>query len=126
MEELHNEAPGGTVFTGTLQGKELVAAYASGDIFTFPSHTETFGNVLLEAMASGLPVISPRTGGALESLHEDKNGLGFDPGDMHGFANSMQRLVENQTYRLKLAQGARKYAEQQSWDNIFSRLVDEY
>lgn len=126
MEGLRQEAPAGTVFTGVMEGKELACAYASGDIFAFTSPTETFGNVLLEAMASGLPVISPRAGGALESLREGKNGLGFDPGDINGFACGMQKLLENRVYRLKLAQGARDYALQQSWDIIFDRLVDVY
>lgn len=126
MEKLRQEAPEGTVFTGPLSGRELSAAYASGDIFPFTSHTETFGNVLLEAMAAGLPVISPRAGGALESLCEGENGIGYTPGDLQGFTEGIEKLAENCMLRQKLAQGARRYALQQSWDKILGRLVEEY
>src|SRR5262249_17772261 len=63
------------IFTGYLKGAELAAAYASADIFVFPSTTDTFGNVILEAQASGLPVVVSDSGGPKELVVDKANGL---------------------------------------------------
>ena len=63
------------IFTGYLRGKELATAYASSDVFRFPEHTDTFGNVIIEAQASGVPVIVSDTGGPKELVEANVNGL---------------------------------------------------
>lgn len=126
MEPLKDIAPEGTVFTGMLSGTDLSAAYASADIFTFTSHSETFGNVLLEAMASGVPVICPLAGGVLDILQEGKNGIGFQPDDPGSLADKIQKIVMHDAVRSRLSKGARNYALQQSWGNVFDNLTERY
>ncbi len=75
LELLFSDTP--TVFTGFLTGEELESAYASADMFVFPSKNETLGNVVLEAMASGLPVIVPTEGGQVDHVIHGKTGLLF-------------------------------------------------
>lgn len=125
-ERLKAIGPDNTIFTGMLSGELLSQAYASCDIFTFTSATETFGNVILEAFASGLPVISPRAGGVLESLREGDNAFGYEPGDRKGFAINIERLVKDDSLRLGMSQRARQFALERSWDDIFTRLVNHY
>lgn len=74
----------GTVFTGFLHGTELAEAYASSDVFAFPSATETLGLVLLEAMASGLPVIAAASAPTREQVAEGTTGFLYEPGAADG------------------------------------------
>jgi glycosyltransferase involved in cell wall biosynthesis len=89
-EACQRRAPEGTVFTGRLEGEQLAAAYASADLFVFPSRTDAFGNVLLEAMASGLPVVAADVPATREVLA----GAGhlFTPGDPGELAKALVRL----------------------------------
>ena len=68
-EELETEAPENMMFTGYLKGEKLAEAYSASDVFVFPSPTETFGNVVLEALASGTPVIAANSGGVKNVVH---------------------------------------------------------
>jgi glycosyltransferase involved in cell wall biosynthesis len=80
---------------GYLTGRELGSAFASADAFIFPSRTETLGLVLLEAMASGCPVVASRSGGITDIVTDGVNGYLFDPGsDDSGAIFSTQRLLE--------------------------------
>ncbi len=88
------------IFTGRLQGDDLYAAYASSDIFVFPSTTDTFGNVVLEAQASGLPVIVTNQGGPVENIIPEKTGLVVEAdcvqsifGAMASLANDLPALI---------------------------------
>src|SRR5207245_2873489 len=74
LQALHEAMPE-AIFTGYLRGKELAAAYASADVFVFPSTTDTFGNVVIEAQASGVPVIVSDTGGPKELVEANVNGV---------------------------------------------------
>jgi len=115
-----------TIFTGFKKGKELAEIYASCDIFVFPSPTETFGNVVLEAMASGLPVIAANAGGVKDTVKNRINGLLFKAGDVRELANSIIELIENKNLRDSLKDNARKTVLERSWKNVFDGLVDNY
>lgn len=79
LPELKWQAPENVTFTGARHGEELAELYASADLFVFPSCTETFGNVVLEAMASGLPVIAADAGGTRELIAPGVTGMLFGP-----------------------------------------------
>lgn len=114
------------IFTGRLIGKELSTAYASSDIFVFPSTTETFGNVILEAMISGLPCVAANKGGSKSAIKNNVTGLLARPHDSKDFIKKVKYLIKNSGLRKKMAQNAVKYAEKQSWDSICDRLFKEY
>jgi glycosyltransferase involved in cell wall biosynthesis len=82
--------------------------------------------VILEAMASGAPVIAAPVGGVGSHLHHHVNGLAYPPGDIKAFANAMVRLVEDDTLRRRLARGARVTAEGLSWESEMDRLDESY
>jgi glycosyltransferase involved in cell wall biosynthesis len=122
---LENQGIDNVIFAGYMQGRELQELYASSDVFVFPSPSETFGNVVLEAMASGLPVVAAYAGGVMENLQPEFNGLGVRPGNPGEFFEAI-RCMEDHQYRQKLADGARIWALEKKWDNIFASLFSEY
>jgi glycosyltransferase involved in cell wall biosynthesis len=114
------------VFTGFLDGDELVSAIASADALVFPSTNETFGLVALEAMACGLPVIATMTGGLVDILQDGINALVYDPADPHGMAGCVQRLQHSPELRTRLSQGAYAHALSRSWRATMDQLIDYY
>ena len=114
------------VFTGYLSGAELGAAYACGDIFCFPSANETFGNVVLEAMASGLPVVAPRSGGPANLVDHGQTGLLCEKDDLQGFVSLVRQLVQNDDLCQQMGHEARMQTELQSWDNANDLLMQAY
>lgn len=125
LAECRAIAPARTWFAGALQGDALSAFYASSDLFVFPSTTETFGNVVLEAMASGLPVVAPDVGATLELANRETAEL-FAAGDVNALAQAVERLLRDPSRRDALrAQGA-LVAEARSWDAIWDGLLREY
>jgi len=114
------------VFPGFVQGQELSELYAAADLFVFPSATETFGNVVLEAMASGTAVIGAAAGGVSDTVRHGRNGLLCRPGDAGDFMQAICSLHDDPSLRASLAAGGRQHALQQSWDSIFSRLLSSY
>jgi glycosyltransferase involved in cell wall biosynthesis len=115
-----------TVFTGYLSGSDLAHAYAAADIFLFPAANETLGNVVLEAMASGLPVIAPRAGGLLDHVIDDVTGLLFDPENQAALITAAQRLARDRAYARQLGTTGRTRIEKLSWTAILDGLLDEY
>lgn len=115
-----------TMFTGFLRGNDLACAYASADIFAFPSANETLGNVVLEAMASGLPVVAPRSGGVLDNVVDTQTGLLFESESQDDFITAINELILHEWYARRLAYAGRKYAEQKNWSIILDRLLDDY
>ncbi len=107
--------------TGVLRGPDLAAAYARMDAFVFPSQTDTFGLVILEAMASGVPVIlSPETGRHVGIEDGISGFLSVD------FAASVQCLMHSPALRGSMSSAARKFADANSWDVVFEQLYRAY
>lgn len=113
-------------FSGELRGTPLAEAYASAKLFVFPSQTETFGQVVQEAMASGLPVIGMRAGGVADLVRPGQTGLLCEPGDRASFVAATRRLLTDSQSRGRMAANARRYAEQQSWQAVFDGLLEDY
>lgn len=111
-------------FTGYLRGVELAEAFAAGDVFVFPSDTETFGNVVTEAMASGLPVVAPAEGGVTETVREGETGILVPPRDARALARATLSLLHDDALRERLGRG-RAEAERRSWPVHAARQKDE-
>jgi glycosyltransferase involved in cell wall biosynthesis/predicted metal-dependent phosphoesterase TrpH len=107
------------IFTGHLEGDDLTAAYASSDIFVFPSTTDTFGNVVLEAQASGLPVIVTDQGGPAENIIADRTGLVVNGGSVESLCNAMAALAADTRRRTEMGRAARDYMENRSFEAAF-------
>ena len=109
-------------FTGYLAGTELARAYASSDIFVFPSTTDTFGNVIIEAQAAGLPVVVSDAGGPRELVTDGVTGFVTKALDVGDFTNAIRRLVENEALRKEMGAAARRSVEDRSWPSAFRRF----
>lgn len=120
------QAPAGVTFAGYVEGERLRATYASADVFVFPSRTETLGNVVLEALSSGLPVVAVAEGGVLENVQDGVNGLLCPPGDAAAFGRRIAEIVEQPALRQRLARNARAWAEQRTWERAFEPLLRAY
>src|SRR5213596_886638 len=120
-EKLAQSLPG-AVFTGYLRGKELATAYASADIFVFPSTTDTFGNVILEAQACGVPVIVSDSGGPKELVEDRTNGLITRSRDVNDFTQAIRSLVADPALRERMGDAARKSVTDRSWPNAFRKF----
>src|SRR5690606_14973764 len=108
-------------------GEELADHYAAADLFAFASRTETFGNVVLEAMASGLPAVVIAAGGPLEIVQHGETGLAIEPDEPPStFAEALLAIVDDPRLRLRMAENARSYARSQSWEEIMGTLRGRY
>lgn len=116
----------GVRFVGYKRGEALAELYASADAFVFPSATETLGNVVLEAMASGIPVIGVRSGGVLENIRHEENGLLCTPGDSESFYQAMGRLLGEPNLLRTLGKEALRYSRTKEWEQIFDQLIGHY
>src|SRR5213595_2436325 len=110
------------IFTGYLTGNELAAAYASADIFVFPSTTDTFGNVILEAQACGLPVVVSDSGGPKELVQDTANGLITKSHDVEDFVHAIRALVTDSALRERMGRSARQSVIDRSWPSAFDRF----
>lgn len=115
-----------TRFTGTLEGEALARAYSSSDIFLFPSDTETFGSVTLEAMAAGLPVVCADAAGSRSLVEDGVTGFLAPAGRSDIFLERVARLVADAALRQRLARAARATALAYDWERTLERLVDYY
>jgi glycosyltransferase involved in cell wall biosynthesis len=106
-------------FTGYLRGKELAAAYASADIFVFPSTTDTFGNVIIEAQASGVPVIVSDSGGPKELVEDKATGLVTKSHDVDDLTRAIRALVVDPGLRQRMGDRARESVINRSWPSAF-------
>src|SRR5436190_1771441 len=121
LQALNNELPE-AVFTGYLRGAELATAYASSDIFVFPSTTDTFGNVILEAQACGVPVIVSDSGGPKELVEDRTNGLITRSRDVDDFMRAVRSLATDAALRERMGTAARKSVVDRSWPNAFRKF----
>jgi glycosyltransferase involved in cell wall biosynthesis len=110
-------------FTGVLRGTELARAYANMDVFVFPSHTDTFGNVVLEALASGVPAIVTPDGGPARIVRDGDTG--FIRGDQD-FAAAIAGLASGAVAHKAMRERARQYALSASWDAVFESVCAQY
>jgi len=110
-------------FTGVLRGEALSTAYANMDLFVFPSHTDTFGNVVLEAMASGVPAIVTPDGGPPTIVRDQETGR-IVPDE--GFAVAIAGVLRDPGKHSGMRQAARAYAETASWDSVFEGVYAAY
>lgn len=108
---------------GVLRGAALAEAYANMDVFVFPSHTDTFGNVVLEAMASGVPAVVTPDGGPASIVRDGETGRVAED---EGFAAVIAEMVEAPEALAAMREAARRHALQCSWDAVFARVVAEY
>ena len=110
-------------FAGVLRGEALATAYADMDVLVFPSHTDTFGNVVLEALASGVPAVVTPDGGPKFTVRDGENGF-VVPDD--GFAAAVVSLARDRERLAGFRRAARAYALTCSWDAVFDKVVEAY
>lgn len=113
-------------FMGTLHGETLAEAYASSDVFVFPSTTETLGLVVLEAMASGLPIVAAESGPSRELVGGSRTGALFAADRPHEIAPAVESLLDQQGANRNLAEEARREAEKWGWRQPTEELVRLY
>lgn len=115
-----------TILTGALRGKELAEAYASADIFAYTGAHETFGNVVLEAMASGLAVVAPQSGGLLDFTVHGENALLFSPANIHQLASHIGELSTDTRLAGDLARAGLQTAAERTWELTLDGLIAQY
>ena len=130
VQQASGDAP--VTFTGYLTGEELATTYASADIFAFPSTSETFGQVVLEAMASSLPVIGVLSEGVRDLVVDGQSGFLLDTSGLdeqeqaRSYRIRLEHLVYNVVMRYTLGQAALAEAQQRSWASAIQCLFDGY
>jgi glycosyltransferase involved in cell wall biosynthesis len=122
--ECRRMAPPGTTFTGRIAGRDLSETYASADVFVFPSTTDTFGNVLQEAMASRLAVVAADVPQTREVV--GNAGLLITPNDPSAMAAALRSLILEPHLVERLRNKALASVAGRSWDATFDRLEEEY
>ncbi|XP_031488284.1 sulfoquinovosyl transferase SQD2-like [Nymphaea colorata] len=126
LEKMFSGMP--VVFTGMLHGEELSQAYASGDVFVMPSESETLGQVVMEAMSSGVPVVAARAGGIPDTIPEDQDGkisYLFTPGDVDDCLCKVQSLLTNEELRTTMGKAAREEMEKYDWKAATYKIRNE-
>lgn len=123
LEDFQKKTAGDRVFfLGYITGEELSRAYASSDIFVFPSTTDTYGNVVLEAQASGLPVVVSDVGGPQEIIRRDVSGFVTNVGETAEFVSHVRALVDSPGLRDSMGKEGRKLAENRTWRSAMERF----
>jgi phosphatidylinositol alpha 1,6-mannosyltransferase len=112
------------IFTGVLRGERLAEAYANMDLFAFPSRTDTFGNVILEALASGVPAVVTNEGGP--KFLVESGVTGYVAASDWDFITFVNEILTNPASHAQMRAAALKYAGLQSWDAVFESVFDAY
>jgi sulfoquinovosyltransferase len=127
LEKMFEGMP--VVFTGMMQGEELSQAYASGDVFVMPSESETLGQVVLESMSSGVPVVAVRAGGIPDIIPEDMEGKTsflFAPGDLDDCVGKIEMLLTDREFRDDMGRTARAEMEKCDWRASSKTIRNEF
>jgi glycosyltransferase involved in cell wall biosynthesis len=125
LEEARARADGRTTFLGYVPIEEAPEVYRSADVFVSPTYSEGFSNTLLEAMASGLPVVTTDSVGVVDAVRDGENGLLHAPGDVPGLAAALRRVLDDGALRTRLATTALEEVRRlYSWP-VLARAVDE-
>ena len=114
------------MFAGYMTGETLSQAYASADVFVFPSQLETFGLAATEAMASGRPVVASRVGGIPDMVQEGVTGYTFAPGDVAALVEAVRCMMARRNDLPTMGRAARAFAETQTWPAMMDAVVDLY
>ena len=114
------------IFVGYQEKEGLARALASTDVLLNPSITETFGNVTLEAMASGLPVVAAVATGATSLVRDGETGILVEPGDSCGFADALEAYVKDPQLRRRHGEAGLAFAKTMDWDRINGAVLDVY
>ncbi len=125
QEYLRERLGDGATFLGWVEGRELARVYANADIFLFPSATDTFGQVILEAQASGLPAIAVARGGPLSLIEDRVTGLLCEP-NPQSLARAVLELAGSPLLRERLARSALATVRRRTWEGTLQRLADGY
>ncbi|WP_251548654.1 glycosyltransferase family 4 protein [Neobacillus muris] len=125
-QSMEDQGIANLTFTGFLNGVSLAEIYSASDLFVFPSPTETFGNVVLESLASGTPVIGADSGGVRTIVKSGVTGYLCQPGEAEEFTKAMIHLLQNDWLRAQMGNAGRNYALTQRWEQIFENLLIHY
>lgn len=115
-----------TKFMGYMTGEPLYQAYASADVFVFPSALETFGLVVTEAMAAGLPVVASRVGGIPDVVEIGRTGYTFDVSDVNAMIDGVRRVISSRENITTMGHDARTFAETQTWPALMDEVIAHY
>lgn len=124
LEASLEKTDGNYAFAGIKKGIELAELYASCDIFAFPSRTETFGQVVLEAMASGLSVVCYDAPGVRDLVHDKENG--YLANSYNDFEHCIELLIRDESLRNSYCKKSREFSLKRSWELILDELIKEY
>jgi glycosyltransferase involved in cell wall biosynthesis len=114
------------IYTGQQTGDDLARALASADLLFNPSITEAFGNVTLEAMACGLPVVAAMASGTASIVRDEETGLMVDVNDIDGFADALEAYARDPELRRRHGEAGLAVAKAMDWDTINSKVIRVY
>ena len=123
---MFEQAMPGAIFTGQLTGADLATALASGDVLLNPSVTEAFGNVTLEAMACGLPVVAASASGTTNLVRHGESGMLVPPNGPDGYADALEGYARDPDLRRRHGAAGLAYAETMDWDRINDAVLQVY
>ena len=124
--EAFERAMPGAIFTGQLTGEDLAQAVASGDVLLNPSVTEAFGNVTLEAMACGLPVVAASASGTTNLVRDRETGVLVPPNGAERYADALEAYARDPELRKRHGAAGLAYAETMDWDRINDSVLQVY
>lgn len=125
LEAMQSELPE-AIYAGYQSGEKLAEVYAAADVFFFPSDTEAFGNVTLEAISCGVPAVVADAVGSSSIIVDGETGYIAEPKNIDDFTNKIRRLTDDADLRYQMSKAARKHAMNFKWDTIMSGLLNDY
>jgi sulfoquinovosyltransferase len=125
LKAIFADASDRCVFTGQLTGDALSQAFASADVFCMPSDSETLGFVVLEAMASGVPVVGVKAGGVQDLIEDGVTGYLVEPGDTDAFVDRLLRFRQDRDLRAQMSAQGWREMEKWSWHASMAKLRNE-